>query len=96
MRVGVIAWVAPVAGCITLLMTMGMPGLASAQGTPGAPPKMPGLGPEDCYWRGKTADVIVSACTAQLHKDPADAEALVKRGVALSEHETSFESAAGR
>jgi len=47
---------------------------------------MPGLGPEDCYWRGKTADVIVSACTAQLHKDPADAEALVKRGVALSEH----------
>ena len=39
--------------------------------------------PEDCYWRGTTADVILSACTAQLRKDPADAGALVKRGMAL-------------
>ena len=85
MRVSVVTWIAPVGGCITFLLTMGMSGLASAQGTPGAPPSTAGLGPEDCYWRGKTPDVIVSACTAQLGKDPADAEAMVKRGMALGE-----------
>jgi tetratricopeptide (TPR) repeat protein len=84
-RVSVIAWIAPVAGCIAFFLTVGMSGPASAQGTPGVPPSTVGLGPEDCYWRGKTADVIVQACTAQLRKDPADAEALVKRGIALGE-----------
>jgi hypothetical protein len=46
MRVGVIAGIAPVVGSITLLVTMAMPGPASAQGTPGAPPGAPGLGPQ--------------------------------------------------
>jgi hypothetical protein len=67
MRVGFITWMAALARRIPLLMALGMPGPASAQGTPGAP----GLGPEGCYWRGTTADVIISACTAQLRKDPA-------------------------
>ena len=82
MRVGLIDWIAAIAPRIALLMALMIPDLVSAQGTPGAP----GLGPEDCYWRGKTADVIISACTAQLGKDPADGDALVKRGLALSEH----------
>jgi hypothetical protein len=85
MRVGFIAWIAALARRIPLLMALGMPGLAWAQGTAGAPPRAPGLGPEDCYCRGTTADVIISACTAQLEKDPADAAAPVKRGMALSE-----------
>ena len=85
MRVGFITWMAALARRIPLLMALGTPGLASAQGIPGAPAGAPGLGPEDCYWRGTTADVIISACSAQLRKNPADASALVKRGLALSE-----------
>ncbi|MBO0741627.1 MAG: tetratricopeptide repeat protein, partial [Hyphomicrobiaceae bacterium] len=86
MRVGFITGITALARPIPLLLTLlAMPGLASAQGNPGAPQSATGIGPQDCYWRGKTADVIVSACTAQLEKDPADGDALVKRGLALSD-----------
>ena len=68
MRVGFIAWIAALARCIPLLMALWMPGLASAQGTPEAPTGAPGLGPQNCYWRGTTADIIISACTVQLRK----------------------------
>ena len=68
MRVGFIAWIAALARCIPLLMALWMPGLALAQGTPEAPTGAPGLGPQNCYWRGTTADIIISACTVQLRK----------------------------
>ena len=81
MRIGFVALMVAAARRLPLLVTLAMPGLASAQTTPAAP----ALGPEDCYWRATRPDVIISACTAQLRKDPADGDALLKRGLALTE-----------